>query len=145
MFYVNYIIYEVVVIAGGRTECCCGRSSLWEATHTPQYLSNDCLTFCGKVIAWSGRTTPVQSCECSLVTSLSCVMIGDVMLLRVDRYNMMQECWNENPLHRPTFADIVHDLDRIVAMSSRDVSLTLFKIITPVHHSVQYDCVSGVH
>ena len=56
-------------------------------------------------------------------------MIGDVMLLRVDRYNVMQECWNENPLHRPTFADIVHDLDRIVAMSSRDVSLTRFKLL----------------
>ena len=39
----------------------------------------------------------------------------------------MQECWNENPVHRPTFADIVHELDRIVAMSSRDVS-------TPVPH-----------
>ena len=36
----------------------------------------------------------------------------------------MLGCWDQNPAQRPLFAEIVQDLDRIVALSSHDVSDT---------------------
>ncbi len=39
------------------------------------------------------------------------------------RYNLMLESWQQLPGARPTFSDLVSDLDRILALSSNDVSI----------------------
>ena len=39
----------------------------------------------------------------------------------------MLGCWDQNPAQRPLFAEIVQDLDRIVALSSHDVSDNLYR------------------
>ena len=35
---------------------------------------------------------------------------------------MMRDCWHAVPNHRPTFKQLVEDLDRTLAMSSNQVS-----------------------
>lgn len=37
------------------------------------------------------------------------------------RYMMMRDCWHAVPSQRPTFKQLVEDLDRIVAMTSNQV------------------------
>ena len=37
----------------------------------------------------------------------------------VDVYMIMRECWNAEPKWRPTFADLVEDLDRVL-INARD-------------------------
>ncbi|ELT89076.1 hypothetical protein CAPTEDRAFT_135177, partial [Capitella teleta] len=37
-------------------------------------------------------------------------------------YNLMLECWHENPGQRPSFTDLKDDLDRILALSVAEVS-----------------------
>lgn len=46
------------------------------------------------------------------LTSLSCF-----------RYMMMRDCWHAVPSQRPTFKQLVEDLDRIVALTSNQVGL----------------------
>jgi len=36
---------------------------------------------------------------------------------------MMRDCWHAVPSQRPTFKQLVEDLDRIVALTSNQVSL----------------------
>lgn len=47
------------------------------------------------------------------------------MLLTVsvsfDRYMLMSECWHAVPTHRPTFKQLVNELDRILASISDEV------------------------
>ncbi|OXB75075.1 UNVERIFIED_CONTAM: hypothetical protein H355_015436 [Colinus virginianus] len=42
-----------------------------------------------------------------------------------DRYMMMRDCWHAVPSQRPTFKQLVEDLDRIVAMTSNQEYLDL--------------------
>lgn len=37
------------------------------------------------------------------------------------RYMMMRDCWHAVPSQRPTFKQLVEDLDRIVALTSNQV------------------------
>lgn len=39
------------------------------------------------------------------------------------RYMMMKDCWHAISSQRPTFKQLVEDLDRILALSSNEVSL----------------------
>lgn len=41
------------------------------------------------------------------------------------RYMMMRDCWHAVPSQRPTFKQLVEDLDRCLAMTSNQVSPTL--------------------
>lgn len=38
---------------------------------------------------------------------------------------MMRDCWHAVPSQRPTFKQLVEDLDRIVALTSNQVELDL--------------------
>jgi len=38
-------------------------------------------------------------------------------------YLLMRECWQYNPMERPTFNELVEDLDRILTLTSNEVSL----------------------
>lgn len=40
------------------------------------------------------------------------------------RYMIMRECWHAVPSQRPTFKQLVEDLDRILTVTSTDVSVT---------------------
>lgn len=40
------------------------------------------------------------------------------------RYMMMRDCWHAVPSQRPTFKQLVEDLDRIVALTSNQVRLS---------------------
>lgn len=37
------------------------------------------------------------------------------------RYLLMRECWQYNPMERPTFNELVEDLDRILTLTSNEV------------------------
>lgn len=39
------------------------------------------------------------------------------------RYMIMRECWHAVPSQRPTFRQLVEDHDRVLSMTSTDVSL----------------------
>lgn len=41
------------------------------------------------------------------------------------RYMIMRECWHAVPSQRPTFKQLVEDLDRVLTVTSTDVSLVL--------------------
>lgn len=43
--------------------------------------------------------------------------------MRLCRYMMMRDCWHAVPSHRPTFKQLVEDLDRSLAMTSNQVSV----------------------
>lgn len=59
---------------------------------------------------------PSRQCGCSpLVTACCC---------GVCRYMIMRECWHAVPSQRPTFRQLVEDHDRVLSMTSTDVSLT---------------------
>jgi hypothetical protein len=45
------------------------------------------------------------------------------------RYMIMRECWHAVPSQRPTFKQLVEDLDRILTVTSTDVSASL--ILSP--------------
>lgn len=38
-------------------------------------------------------------------------------------YMMMRECWNYSHTERPTFGELVEDLDRILTITANEVSL----------------------
>lgn len=40
-------------------------------------------------------------------------------------YFIMRECWKDNPMHRPTFTELVEDLDRILTLTSDQEYLEL--------------------
>lgn len=40
----------------------------------------------------------------------------------VCRYMIMRECWHAVPSQRPTFKQLVEDLDRVLTVTSTDVS-----------------------
>ncbi len=44
-----------------------------------------------------------------------------VWILAVCRYMMMRDCWHAVPSQRPTFKQLVEDLDRCLAMTSNQV------------------------
>jgi hypothetical protein len=37
------------------------------------------------------------------------------------RYLLMRECWQYNPMERPTFSELVEDLERILKLTSNEV------------------------
>lgn len=39
------------------------------------------------------------------------------------RYMIMRECWHAAPSQRPTFKQLVEDLDRVLTVTSTDVSV----------------------
>lgn len=43
----------------------------------------------------------------------------------VHRYMIMRECWHAVPSQRPTFKQLVEDLDRVLTVTSTDVSAGL--------------------
>lgn len=44
------------------------------------------------------------------------------------RYLLMRECWQYNPMERPTFSELVEDLDRILTLTSNEVNYILYKL-----------------
>lgn len=44
-----------------------------------------------------------------------------VIQLNFSRYLMMKDCWHAVPTHRPTFKQLVEDLDRTLSMVSNQV------------------------
>ncbi|KAL2099721.1 hypothetical protein ACEWY4_004115 [Coilia grayii] len=46
-------------------------------------------------------------------------------------YLMMKDCWNAVPTHRPTFKQLVEDLDRILSMTSNQEYLDLSEPLDP--------------
>jgi hypothetical protein len=50
----------------------------------------------------------------------SCIISTDVLTFHCS-YNLMLECWHENPGQRPTFTDLKDDLDRILALTVAEV------------------------
>lgn len=47
--------------------------------------------------------------------------VSDVCSL-CSRYMIMRECWHAVPSQRPTFRQLVEDHDRVLSMTSTDVS-----------------------
>ncbi len=45
----------------------------------------------------------------------------------------MRECWQYNPMERPTFSELVEDLDRILTLTSNEVNS-----IPSSHHVLKY-------
>lgn len=41
----------------------------------------------------------------------------------------MRECWQYNPMERPTFGELVEDLDRILTLTSNEVRYSFFKFL----------------
>jgi serine/threonine protein kinase len=50
----------------------------------------------------------------------------------LELYNMMLECWHDSPGHRPSFSDLVADLDRILAVCVSEAYLDLAPICCPL-------------
>lgn len=48
---------------------------------------------------------------------------------------MMRDCWHAVPSQRPTFKQLVEDLDRTLAMSSNQVCLHPISLVTPLQAS----------
>jgi len=46
------------------------------------------------------------------------------------RYMIMRECWHAVPSQRPTFRQLVEDHDRVLSMTSTDVSLPAQRLLT---------------
>ena len=40
----------------------------------------------------------------------------------------MRECWQYNPMERPTFNELVEDLDRILTITSNEVGFIRLKM-----------------
>ena len=55
------------------------------------------------------------------------------------RYMMMRDCWHAVPSQRPTFKQLVEDLDRCLAMTSNQVSPPLLTM----QRSSRYVCFVG--
>ena len=60
------------------------------------------------------------------------------------RYMMMRDCWNAVPSHRPTFKQLVEDLDRCLAMTSNQVSITLLLLQSDCREPTSF-CFSHLH
>lgn len=52
----------------------------------------------------------------------------------------MRECWQYNPMERPTFSELVEDLDRILTLTSNEVFLTFICNLVPQNHSFLTRC-----
>ncbi|KAK2187383.1 hypothetical protein NP493_167g01010 [Ridgeia piscesae] len=50
----------------------------------------------------------------------------------LEMYNMMLECWNQYPGRRPSFSDLVQDLDRILTLSVNEEYLDLQPLQSPI-------------
>uniref|UniRef100_A0A8C4Y7D2 Fibroblast growth factor receptor 3 n=1 Tax=Gopherus evgoodei TaxID=1825980 RepID=A0A8C4Y7D2_9SAUR len=48
-----------------------------------------------------------------------------------DLYMIMKECWHVVPSERPTFTQLVEDLDRVLTVTTTDVSVSLWLKISP--------------
>lgn len=53
-----------------------------------------------------------------------------VVSMAVSRYMIMRECWHAVPSQRPTFRQLVEDHDRVLSMTSTDVSLHAQLLLT---------------
>lgn len=56
--------------------------------------------------------------------NLSTYVFPPLTLQSCHRYMMMRDCWHAVPSQRPTFKQLVEDLDRIVALTSNQVRLS---------------------
>ncbi|KAM6447870.1 fibroblast growth factor receptor 3 isoform 8-T9 [Liasis olivaceus] len=63
-----------------------------------------------------------------------------------DLYMIMRECWHAVPSQRPTFKQLVEDLDRVLTVTSTDEYLDLsvaFEQYSPAGHDTHSACSSG--
>jgi len=64
----------------------------------------------------------------------------------LEMYNIFLECWQHEPRHRPSFSDLVQDLDRILALSTTEDYLMLESLDSPLcsdHSDSQYSSMSA--
>lgn len=62
------------------------------------------------------------------------------------RYMIMRECWHAVPSQRPTFKQLVEDLDRVLTVTSTDEYLDLsvpFEQYSPAGQDTHSTCSSG--
>lgn len=48
-------------------------------------------------------------------------------------YTMMRECWHAVPTQRPTFKQLVEELDRVLLSISDEVGFTHARVPTPTY------------
>lgn len=72
----------------------------------------------GQALGKNGRRTGF-----SLIKQ-PCLVLPPLTRQSSPRYMMMRDCWHAVPSQRPTFKQLVEDLDRIVALTSNQVRLS---------------------
>lgn len=106
----------------GRSESYSGRSWLWVAPLTRLFPTlSDSSSYCGTVTGWRNLSVVLLKCKFPSKIQLDWVGIFINMLLHVNRYLLMRECWQYNPQERPTFSELVEDLARILTLTSNEV------------------------
>lgn len=62
-------------------------------------------------------------------------LVNGLKMAFLVRYMMMKDCWHAISSQRPTFKQLVEDLDRILTLSSNEVSLS-----SPLLHPKSFFC-----
>lgn len=53
--------------------------------------------------------------------------------IRYYRYMLMRDCWSYQPSERPTFVELVEDLDRILTITANEVSNNVHMICMSIN------------
>ena len=87
--------------------------------------------------AWNFKSSNLFSCQVFKDKKCSLLCYQGVSA-SVCRYNVMLECWQHLPGSRPSFSDLVADLDRILALSSNEVRITHSSYVASktTHHDI---------
>lgn len=88
------------------------RSSSWGALQAAKGGTSH-----GKALRMHSGDVSSPSVICRITFTESTVQIKPCFF----RYLMMRDCWNAVPSHRPTFQQLVEDLDRILSLLANQV------------------------
>jgi len=53
------------------------------------------------------------------------------------RYNVMLQCWHDSPGLRPSFSDLVSDLDRILGLCVSDVRILIIQTVHAINRTTE--------